>query len=87
MIQYGMKEIFLFRKTWQKLLTRIRDHGREGFYSGKTARLLIKEMKRGNGIISEQDLNDYKSVSRIPLYCQITRDLRSSQCLLLQAEV
>ena len=48
-------------------LKRIRDNGREGFYSGKTARLIIKEMKRGNGIISEQDLNDYKSVSRIPL--------------------
>ena len=49
-------------------LKRIRDHGREGFYSGKTARLIIKEMKRGNGIISENDLKEYKSVSRIPLF-------------------
>jgi gamma-glutamyltranspeptidase / glutathione hydrolase len=48
-------------------LKRIRDHGREGFYSGKTARLLLREMKRGNGIISEKDLNEYSSVSRIPL--------------------
>jgi gamma-glutamyltranspeptidase / glutathione hydrolase len=48
-------------------LKRIRDHGRDGFYSGKTARLLINEMKRGNGIISEKDLKDYRSVSRIPL--------------------
>ena len=29
--------------------------------------LLVKEMKRGNGIISEQDLKDYRSVSREPL--------------------
>ena len=49
-------------------LKRIRDHGRDGFYSGKTARLIIKEMKRGNGIISEQDLKEYRSVSRIPLF-------------------
>jgi gamma-glutamyltranspeptidase/glutathione hydrolase len=48
-------------------LKRIRDYGREGFYSGKTARLMIREMKRSNGIVSEQDLNDYRSVSRVPL--------------------
>ncbi len=48
-------------------LKRIRDFGRDGFYSGKTARLIIREMKRGNGIISEQDLNNYKSISRKPL--------------------
>ena len=41
-------------------LERIRDHGRDGFYSGKTAELIIKEMKRGNGIISAQDLNEYQ---------------------------
>jgi gamma-glutamyltranspeptidase/glutathione hydrolase len=45
----------------------IRDHGRDGFYSGKTAALLVNEMKRGNGIVSEQDLKDYKSVWRKPV--------------------
>lgn len=45
----------------------IRDLGRDGFYSGKTAALLVKEMIRGNGIITEQDLTDYKSVWRPPL--------------------
>ena len=39
-----------------RTLKRIRDNGRDGFYSGKTARLIVNEMKRGNGIISEQDL-------------------------------
>jgi len=57
----------LIQHALAETLKRIRDHGRDGFYSGKTARLLIHEMKRGNGIISEQDLQEYRSVSRIPL--------------------
>ena len=57
----------LIQKDLAETLARIRDFGREGFYSGKTARLLAGEMKRGNGIVSEQDLKDYRSVSRIPL--------------------
>jgi gamma-glutamyltranspeptidase len=48
-------------------LKRIRDFGRDGFYSGRTARLLVREMKRANGIVSDQDLNEYRSVSRVPL--------------------
>jgi gamma-glutamyltranspeptidase/glutathione hydrolase len=48
-------------------LERIRDKGREGFYSGKTAELIVKEMERGNGIISRQDLDEYCSVFRKPL--------------------
>lgn len=48
-------------------LKRIRDSGRDGFYSGLTARLITKEMKRGNGILTDQDLKKYTSVSRIPV--------------------
>ena len=48
-------------------LKRIRDNGREGFYGGKTAELIIKEMKRGNGIISENDLKNYRAVWRKPV--------------------
>jgi gamma-glutamyltranspeptidase/glutathione hydrolase len=48
-------------------LERIRDHGREGFYSGVNGRLIIKEMERGNGIISKEDLAGYRSVFRTPL--------------------
>ena len=50
-----------------RTLERIRDHGREGFYSGLTARLIINEMHRGNGIISMDDLERYRSVFRAPL--------------------
>ncbi|KAA3440808.1 gamma-glutamyltransferase [Rufibacter hautae] len=45
-------------------LERIRDKGRAGFYEGETADLLVKEMKRGGGLISHQDLKDYHSVWR-----------------------
>jgi gamma-glutamyltranspeptidase / glutathione hydrolase len=61
------EEDLLVQKDLAETLKRIRDNGREGFYSGKTARLMIKEMKRGNGIITEQDLKEYKSISRVPV--------------------
>jgi gamma-glutamyltranspeptidase / glutathione hydrolase len=48
-------------------LERIRDYGREGFYSGLTGRLIVKEMKRGNGIITKQDLAGYRSEFRDPV--------------------
>jgi gamma-glutamyltranspeptidase / glutathione hydrolase len=48
-------------------LRRIRDKGREGFYSGRTAELIIKEMERGSGLISLEDLAEYKSVWREPI--------------------
>lgn len=57
----------LIQKDLAETLKRIRDNGRDGFYSGKTARLMVREMKRGNGLISKQDLKEYRSVSRNPL--------------------
>lgn len=42
-------------------LERIRDEGRAGFYEGKTADDLVAEMKTGNGIITHEDLKNYKS--------------------------
>jgi len=45
-------------------LTRIRDGGRDGFYKGETARLIAEEMKRGGGIITEQDLAQYEAKER-----------------------
>jgi gamma-glutamyltranspeptidase/glutathione hydrolase len=48
-------------------LERIRDHGRDGFYSGITARLIVKEMQRGNGIITARDLTEYRAAFRDPV--------------------
>lgn len=40
-------------------LERIRDNGKAGFYTGKTADDLVAEMERGGGIISHEDLKNY----------------------------
>ena len=48
-------------------LERIRDHGAKGFYEGKTADDIVAEMKRGNGLISYEDLINYNVVWRQPL--------------------
>ena len=45
-------------------LTRIREEGMKGFYEGETAKLLIEEMQRGGGMISLDDLKNYKAVVR-----------------------
>ncbi len=56
-----------------RTLERIRDNGRDGFYSGITARLIIKEMQRGKGIISKQDLAVYSSHFRDPVSADYRR--------------
>ncbi len=48
-------------------LERIRDQGRDGFYTGMTARLLAEEMERGGGWITEEDLARYEAVEREPV--------------------
>ncbi len=48
-------------------LQRISDKGRAGFYEGETADLIVAEMQRGNGIISHEDLKNYRSVWREPV--------------------
>ncbi|HOW10262.1 MAG TPA: gamma-glutamyltransferase [Bacteroidales bacterium] len=50
-----------------RTLELIRDHGRDGFYSGRTARLIVSEMERGNGIMTLNDLSEYNSVFRDPV--------------------
>ena len=47
-------------------LKRIRDKGAAGFYEGETAKLIVEEMKRGDGIISLNDLKNYKVKFREP---------------------
>ncbi|MCP4459739.1 MAG: gamma-glutamyltransferase [Cytophagales bacterium] len=45
----------------------IRDSGRDGFYKGIVGDQLIKEMMRGNGIITQEDLDTYEPVWRDPV--------------------
>ncbi|MFZ4862578.1 gamma-glutamyltransferase [Sphingobacterium sp. Mn56C] len=48
-------------------LMRIAQSGRDGFYRGETADLIVAEMKAGNGLITHQDLQDYEAVWRTPI--------------------
>ncbi|WP_460555789.1 gamma-glutamyltransferase [Hymenobacter daeguensis] len=50
-----------------RTLARVRDQGRAGFYKGETARLLLAEMKRSGGLVSQADLDSYKAKWREPL--------------------
>ncbi|MGJ1224918.1 gamma-glutamyltransferase [Sphingobacterium siyangense] len=50
-----------------KTLERIAIEGRDGFYKGKTADLIIAEMGKGKGIINHQDLLDYQALWRTPI--------------------
>lgn len=48
-------------------LKRIRDKGKDGFYAGKTAKIIATFMKNEQGLITEQDLAEYEVKSRTPL--------------------
>lgn len=50
-----------------RTLARIRDEGRNGFYKGETARLIVEEMRKGGGIITAQDLAAYQAKERAPV--------------------
>lgn len=49
------------------VLTRIAQHGPDGFYKGETAAAIVAEMKAGGGLITAADLASYKVVWREPL--------------------
>jgi len=48
-------------------LTRIAEQGEEDFYNGETARLLVAQMNQDEGLISLEDLENYKAIWREPL--------------------
>ncbi len=48
-------------------LRRIAEGGVDEFYKGKTAELIVAEMERGNGLITMEDLANYKAVWRDPI--------------------
>lgn len=57
----------LIQKDLAETLKRIQKNGEKEFYQGRTAELIIAEMKLGNGIIQAQDLKNYKIKERKPL--------------------
>lgn len=59
-------------QIWQQpdlaaTLKKIAAEGRDGFYKGHIADLLIKSIQQGGGVMTHQDLAGYKSVEREPV--------------------
>lgn len=54
----------LLQPELAETLKRIQKVGEKEFYEGKTAELIVEEMKLGNGIIQPQDLKNYKTKER-----------------------
>ena len=50
-----------------RTLQRIAERGSAGFYSGRTADLIVAEMQRGSGLITHADLAAYRAIWREPL--------------------
>jgi gamma-glutamyltranspeptidase / glutathione hydrolase len=48
-------------------LARIARSGRDGFYRGRTADLIVAEMERGDGLITHEDLAGYEPAWREPV--------------------
>lgn len=58
--------------TWKqedlaRTLTAIRDHGPDGFYKGWVADSIVAEMERSGGLISHEDLANYRALWRDPV--------------------
>ena len=53
-----------------KTLTLIAEHGHKGFYGGTVADLIVAEMKKNGGLITHQDLDQYRPKIRAPLIGQ-----------------
>lgn len=63
---YEEGDLFV-QKDLASTLERIARFGREGFYSGRTAEMIVREMKRQGGIITYHDLQNYDSKWREPV--------------------
>ncbi len=57
----------LIQKDLASTLKRIARYGKDGFYKGKTAKIFAEAMKNNKGLITEDDLLNYKAVWREPL--------------------
>ena len=63
----NLKDSRLIQNDLAKTLKRIQKDGLNGFYSGETALLIATDMKENGGLITEQDLLDYRSIWRDPI--------------------
>lgn len=64
---YKSGELFI-QKDLANTLKRISKHGAKEFYTGKTADLIVDEMKKNGGLITKQDLVNYRPSIRKPIH-------------------
>ncbi|TWT57811.1 Gamma-glutamyltranspeptidase precursor [Thalassoglobus neptunius] len=67
----------LVQKDLAKSLERIALKGPAGFYEGKTADLIVKQMKAMGGLIDHEDLKAYRPIQRSP----VTGDYRGHKII------
>ncbi len=65
-----VKGDLLVQKELASTLKCIMKKGRDGFYKGKVAQMIVDEMKNGKGIITAADLETYQPKWRAPMYSQ-----------------
>ena len=65
-VAYGEGEIWR-QPDLALSLKRIQEGGVNGFYKGRTAKLIADDMKRHGGLITEEDLAAYQAVERVPI--------------------
>jgi len=51
-----------------KTLKAIAEHGRDGFYKGPVADLIVSDMRANDGLITHADLENYEAVWRSPVH-------------------
>ncbi len=56
----------LIQNDLANTLKRIKQKGKKAFYGGKTAKLIVEEMKRGAGYVTLDDLQNYEAKWREP---------------------
>ena len=65
--KYYLPGDILVQSDLSLTLNRISQQGVSGFYQGKTADLIVKQMQRSGGLISIEDLSNYRVVERQPV--------------------
>lgn len=61
-----MNSLFV-QKDLANTLKLIRDNGKDGFYKGIIADIFVEQSRNNNGLISYEDLENYKAIERDPI--------------------
>ncbi len=64
---YKEGDLFV-QKDLGKTLEQIKEKGKDGFYKGRVAECIVKQMQEGGGYITLEDLTKYTPVEREPVY-------------------